>query len=186
MKKLGLFILCVLALAFIVSTGTRSRSSTGTASAATAVVPSTGWEYSTDKDRLTDSVFTTACLKSTNRIGFAFPYESPDGSFGQVCFRNKEGKLDGYFQVSKGQLMCNFLSCPMQTRFDDGAVQTRHGLASKAGSIDIAFFSDASAVLKQLEKSHRVRVAMNYYQSGQNTFDFSPQGLDESKLVASR
>lgn len=138
------------------------------------------WEYSSDKDTLTDKVSTTACLKSTNKVDFSFPYAG--GSTGSLCLRISKGVLDGYFEVDRGQLQCLVLGCTIHLRFDNGPVQSLHALSSRTGEATIAFLTNAPSVMRQLKKSHRVRLAADFYQAGEQTFEFDPDGFDEAKL----
>ena len=138
------------------------------------------WVYDDQKDDLTDKVDHVACLFSTNRVEFGRPYDG--GATGRLCFRRSGKKLDSYFAVDRGQMLCHYDGCTLHARFDDGPVQGHHSFGSRTGGSKILFPSNTATLLKQVRTAHRVRLATDFYQEGERTFEFEPAGLDESKL----
>ena len=144
------------------------------------VTPASAWAYSTYKDSFTDSVVTLACITSWNTVEFEFPYNG--GSSGRFCFRRRAGKLDSYFEVSKGQILCSYEGCNVQFRFDGGGVQSHPAAESRTHESNILFLTDPKALLPIFHRSKSVRIAAEFYQEGRQTFTFAIGGLDEKNL----
>ncbi len=134
------------------------------------------WKYFKNKNSLTDKIVYFACIDSKNKIRFDFPYNG--ASTGCLCFRNVDGLLDGYFTVDKGQILCPIDGCDLRIRFDDGAIQSKHVLTSSTYESNTVYFKDPSDLVRASRNSRRLRIATQFYQSGEVTFEFDPHGFD--------
>jgi hypothetical protein len=136
--------------------------------------PKTGWEYYSYTDDMTGKKINIATLRSENSVGFEFPYNKAGGSALTLNFRKRDGKLDAYFQIEKGQMMCGYSGCNFLLKIGEGAVQKWTGLRSSTGESDIMFVRDASQLAGIIKRGIPIKIGIDFYRSGSRTFLFNP------------
>ncbi|MCK5864701.1 hypothetical protein [Marinobacter adhaerens] len=137
--------------------------------------PETEWNYYSFTDDMTGEEVSVATLKSDNSVRFEFPYNKAGGSSLSLSFRKRNGKLDAYLRIERGQMMCGYSSCNFLLKIGEGSVQEWTGLRSSTGESDIMFVRDASQLSKIVEQGKPIKIGIDFYRSGSKTFQFSPR-----------
>lgn len=190
-KKMGvlswLFIIFViLPVAWQIGTGTDDHdnniaNSTSRSSAETVakvpkteaeIVPKSQWRQRSYVDQMTDQSVYVVSLRSKNSVDFRFPYKMPGGSHLHLNFRENAGNIDAYLRIDKGQMLCGVSDCTFSLRVGDGVVQTWTGLRSSTHDNDMMFVRDARQLEEIVKRSDKIRIGIEFYQSGTNAFDF--------------
>ena len=158
-------------------------SATAPAQHVTAQPRVVSWRYQTSKDPLTDKVTTVAVLSSRNVVRLGFPYGGP--VIGRITVRlDEDRKPEIVFQVNKGQFLCPADTCEMNTRIDDGPVESYGCEVAADGNSKTMFLGEyySSDLLPKLSSGKRLRIAADFYQDTSRTFEFLPAGLDLARL----
>lgn len=143
---------------------------------ASSPAPASLWDYSDTTDEMTNQTTRYACVKSTNKLYFDFPYSG--GSASQMCFRRKGNHLDAYIQIQKGQFMCRSDDCVTTVKFDDGPLRTFGMSEADSGNSNILFFNSEPSLLASMRKSKHVKVQAKFYKEGRQVMEFDTGGLD--------
>lgn len=132
------------------------------------------WKFTTDTDRMTSKVTSTAQLSSENSLDLSFPYKGRN--MGRLTVRqHPRYGLQVILDVEKGQVLCNsFNGCPVLIRFDDKPPHTFNGGESADNNPTIVFILDAKAFIAQASKAHQILVQVNFFQNGAQTLEFRP------------
>jgi len=140
--------------------------------------PASDWRIDEQTDPLTDETVKTACATSSNQVHLSPPY-GPRGA--RLCIRQhpKFGR-DVYLMLDgSGQILCrSYDNCTLPIRFDDGAVQSFSGEEPSDNSSEIVFISNYGRFVTTAKSASRIRVQLEFYQSGAQTFDFPARGLE--------
>lgn len=143
-----------------------------------APVVRSDWRVDERTDPLTDETIKTACVTSQNQVYLSPPY-GPRGA--QLCIRQhpKFGR-DVYLTLDgSGQILCNSYSgCTIQIRFDDKAVQSFSGEEPSDNSSEMIFVANDTRFISAARSASRIRVQVEFYQNGIQTFDFPAKGLE--------
>ena len=144
----------------------------------TPVAPASDWKVTERTDAMTDQTIKTACATSSNRVYLDSPY-GPRGA--QLCVRqHPEFGRDIYLSLDgSGQILCrSYDGCTVQVRFDDGDVQAFSANGPSDNSTETVFFANESRFITSAKAASRVRVQLEFYQNGSQTFDFPAKGLE--------
>jgi hypothetical protein len=148
------------------------------ASAPAPAAPPTDWRVSERTDPMTDETIKTACATSSNSVYLDAPY-GPRGA--QLCVRQhpKFGR-DVYLSLDgSGQILCrSYDGCSVGVRFDDGSVQSFSANGPSDNSTETIFISNESRFITAAKAASRIRVQLEFYQNGAQTFDFPAKGLE--------
>jgi RNA polymerase subunit RPABC4/transcription elongation factor Spt4 len=134
------------------------------------------WGESSYTDDMTDEAVKVFSLKSKTSVNFEFPYKKAGGSYLNLYIRKGEKTFDAFLQVDKGQMLCGHSNCGFIMRVNNGKAQNWTGLKSSTGEADLMFIRDAKAFEKIAKAGGTVRIGMDFYHSGQQTFDFDLAG----------
>jgi hypothetical protein len=162
----------------LVSCGTTDSSTTSVPKSDAEMITAgeNHWEYSISEDKMSSSQTKVAYLISSNLLEFGFPYDG--GSYGQLSIRRKDGQVDIYLKISKGQFMTNITEgVPVRLRFDNQKAITCTGSMPDDYSSDFMFLSPTKTILKKLKKSKKLYLEAGYYQSGNQILEFDVSGL---------
>ena len=142
------------------------------------VAPASDWRIVERPDPLTDETIKTACTTSSNQVQLSAPY-GPRGA--RLCIRQhpKFGR-DVYVTLDgSGQILCHsYRDCTVQIRFDDRPVQAFSGGEPSDNSSESIFIVNTARFVTAAKAASRIRVQLEFYQNGMQTFDFPAQGLE--------
>jgi len=140
--------------------------------------PASDWRINEQTDPLTDQTIKTACATSSNQVYLSPPY-GPRGA--RLCIRQhpKFGR-DAYLTLDgSGQILCrSYDGCTIQIRFDDGPVQAFSANAPSDNSSETIFVANDGRFITAAKAASRIRVQLEFYQNGNQTFDFPAKGLE--------
>lgn len=133
------------------------------------------WHVNTTTDSMTDKSVVVANVRSQNDVVFDFPYEG--GSFLVMNIRKRDGKMDVYFKISKGQFVCNEYQGTnnVMIRFDDNEAKNYTTVESSTHDSDILFIKNQSAIKEIYNKclsATTIKVKVNFYSEGSRIFEF--------------
>jgi hypothetical protein len=127
---------------------------------------------------MTDQTVKTACVTSSNEVHLSSPY-GPRSA--QLCIRqHPEFGRDVYLSLNgSGQILCrSYDNCTIPIRFDDGAVQRFTGNEPSDNSSETVFVANEGRFITSAKSASRIRVQLEFYQNGNQTFDFPAKGLE--------
>lgn len=146
--------------------------------AAEPAPPASDWRVDERTDSMTDAKIKTACATSSNQVYLDSPY-GPRGA--QLCIRqHPEFGRDVYLRLDgSGQILCrSYSDCSIPVRFDDGDVQRFSGTEPSDNSSETVFFTNEGRFITSAKAASRIRVQLEFYQNGSQTFDFPAKGLE--------
>ncbi len=146
----------------------------------TPAEPPSPWNYSEAKDPMSDHIDHTACVTSTNQVQLSWPY-SPVTA--QMCVRQTQRwGMDIYIALNgDGQMLCtSYDGCRVNVRFDEAEARPVRATGADDNSSNIIFISDGStsSFLQRLKAASTTKVAINYYQAGNQVLEFPTAGLE--------
>src|SRR5690606_11330150 len=126
----------------------------------------------------TDKTIKTACATSSNQVYLSSPY-GPRGA--RLCIRQhpKFGR-DVYLTLDgSGHILCrSYDGCTIQIRFDDGPVQAFSANEPSDNSSETIFVANDGRFITAAKAASRIRAQLEFYQNGNQTFDFPAKGLE--------
>ena len=134
------------------------------------------WSESSYTDDMTDEVVKVYKIKSKNAVSFGFPYNQSGGSYLSLTLRKGPKFIDAYFKIDKGQMICGYSDCGFLMRVNGGKPQSWTGLNSSTGNSDLMFIRDARAIEKIIMAGGTIRIGIDFYHAGQQSFDFDLAG----------
>lgn len=140
--------------------------------------PASDWRMTERTDPMTDQTVKTACVTSNNEVYLSPPY-GPRSA--QLCIRqHPEFGRDVYLSLNgSGQILCrSYDNCTIPIRFDEGAVQRFTGNEPSDNSSETVFVANDGRFITAAKAASRIRVQLEFYQNGNQTFDFPAKGLE--------
>ena len=134
------------------------------------------WSESSYTDDMTDEVVKVYKIRSKKSVSFGFPYNQSGGSYLSLHLRKGSKSLDAYFKIDKGQMICGYSDCGFLMRVNGGKPQRWTGLNSSTGNSDLMFIRDAKSIEKTIKAGGTIRVGIDFFQAGQQSFDFDLAG----------
>lgn len=133
------------------------------------------WHVNTSTDAMTDKSINVATLISQNEVLFDFPYDG--GSRMVMNIREKDGKLDIYFKITKGQFVCSEYQGTnnVTIRFGDAEAKQYTTSESATNDSDILFIKNTSAAKEIYNKcltETEFKVKANFFSEGSRVFNF--------------
>ncbi len=126
-----------------------------------------------------------ASVTSLNFASFSAPYQGPQHARLVLRTHPRWGKAV-IFSIEKGQLLCSsYDGCSVLVRFDDGKAQTYSAQEPADNSTETLFISNYARFLAGLQKAKRVKLSVNVYQEGSQTFDFDVSGFSTAEYRSS-
>jgi hypothetical protein len=177
---LGFIVLCV--IVGIIGSQLGERTKTDTAERAVAgparKTPDTssGWQYSTQLDKINNKTSIFNQLESNNSIEYGFPYGNQ-----KMTLTVRKAPSDGtsvYVSLRKGQLICDISrGCPVKARFDSLPPMTFTGRTPSDYSSDTLFLFPEEKFIANLRKSKNTVIEVVFYQHGAVQYEFSTDGF---------
>jgi hypothetical protein len=135
------------------------------------------WHYSQDTDKMDSSLTQLANIISENSLALGFPYAGENRGHLGVRKEKKSG-LNVWFNIDKGQLICNsYDGCQIDVRFDDAPPIKFHGVGPADHSSNTVFLQPEGKFVELAKKAKQIRVAATIYQAGTQILEFSTEPL---------
>ena len=134
------------------------------------------WQYEESEDKMTSGKIYIASVQSPDTAYFDFPYNG--GSLFNLYIRNKEGKNDVLFTVSKGQIASSFNgSSSVRIRFDqEQPISVPYNLNADVDATTI-FLSSGKKIIEKLKTAKQVIIEVEFFQVGRKQITFNVAGL---------
>jgi hypothetical protein len=137
----------------------------------------TKWTYSDEKDKMSDGKVHIAQIDANENLEFKFPYDG--GSTPTLILRNKEGKREVIFTISKGQFLPNTMDDQtIRVRFDNDKSERYSYSDAADGSTETIFISNSKKFLSRIKKSKKTVIECQFYDEGSRTMEFVSAGLN--------
>lgn len=131
------------------------------------------WDFTIEKDELTDSKNIWASIISDNSVSQDFPYEGLTYAKITIRYMKKYG-YDAIISVNKGQIHGNRFNGNnyITARFDDGTPKKYYFNEAADGSSDMVFISSKSDFIKKCKQAKSIKLDLPLYQAGRPVFSF--------------
>lgn len=140
--------------------------------------PTTDWKIDERTDPMSDQIIKTACVTSSNQVYLSSPYGARGA---KLCIRQHPSfGRDVYLTLDgSGQILCrSYSNCTIPIRFDDKPVQSFSGGEPSDNSSETVFIVNDGRFITAAKAASRIRVQLEFYQNGAQTFDFPARGLE--------
>lgn len=141
----------------------------GTLSKSTKVV----WDFTIEKDEMTDTKNIWATIISDNSVSQNFPYEGL--TFAQITIRYmKKYGYDAIISITKGQIHGNKYNGNnyITARFDDGTLKKYYFNEAADGSSKMVFLRSKSDFIKKCKQAKSIKLDIPLFQAGRPVFSF--------------
>jgi hypothetical protein len=139
------------------------------------------WTYQEDSIGIDAIPVKLLILRSDQSIDLAFPYQGEN--YGHIVVRKiKEKRPEVIFTVDKGQFNNSYLGTKIKAKFDDKQSITFTGNPPSDHSSGVAFIKNPVSFIKSIQNSKKLRIGVEFFQQGEQYFDFELTGFDLSKL----
>ena len=133
------------------------------------------WNYSEQKDAMTDKTMYFAIASSINNLNFDFPYDG--GSTLYIQIRKKDGTNEVMLNISKGQFNSAYDNV-VSMKFDNGGI-TKYGFDEPSGgSSNLIFLHSPKSIIDKIKKAKHLKIEAPFYQAGRQVAEFNIGGLD--------
>lgn len=140
--------------------------------------PAADWKIEERTDPMSDQTIKTACVTSSNQVYLSSPYGARGA---KLCIRQHPSfGRDVYLTLDgSGQILCrSYSDCTIPIRFDDKPVQRFSGGEPSDNSSETVFITNDGRFITAAKTASRIRVQLEFYQNGAQTFDFPARGLE--------
>lgn len=143
------------------------------------------WYYSNSKDELSSGTIYSASISSNNKVNLKFPYQGEQRASLQLRNHPRFGR-DVIFRLNKAQILCHsYSACNILVRFDgENAVNYRGGEPSDH-STNYVFINNYQKFISKLLRAEKVKIAVDLYQNGTQTFEFDTKDFDVEQYKSS-
>jgi len=83
--------------------------------------------------------------------------------------------------IDKGQFLCGVIECSILVRFDDGQPLTYRAVQPSDYGTTTLFIKNYDGFAARMLKAQRVKVQAEFYQEGNQTFEFDVSKFDVKK-----
>ena len=137
------------------------------------------WDVSDIRDEMRGTTTHLACVTATDsdhlRIGR-----------GQICIRQRDGeRMEAFFVVGEGQVLCGYSGCTVAVRFDDDAVRDFRGSGPSTGYHSV-FITDADGFVRRMLSASHLTIEIEFYDAGRRQIQFENVGGLVWELPATR
>lgn len=131
------------------------------------------WDFTFDKDQLTDSKNIWASITSDNYITQEFPYNGQTRAIITVRYMKKYG-FDVIIQISQGQMNGTqyYGTDYITARFDNGSAKKYYFNESADGDSKVVFLRKSSEFIKNCKSAKDIVIDLPLYQGGRPVFNF--------------
>lgn len=134
--------------------------------------PVSNWQKGSVKDEMTDKERPYAAITSLNGAAFNFPYHVEGGSKATIVIRRDIKNKVAYVMVEKGQMICSYDGCTVQTKSESGVIKNWRASEAAPGVHNAIFISDSEGFENYIKKSKKIRIGVEFYEYGIKSFDF--------------
>ncbi len=131
------------------------------------------WNFTIEKDQMTDTKNIWATIISDNSISQNFPYEG--STFAKITIRYmKKYGYDAIISITKGQIHGNRYNGDnyITARFDDGTPKKYYFSEAADGSSEMVFINSKSDFIKKCKQAKSIKLDIPLYQAGRPVFSF--------------
>lgn len=145
-----------------------------------------GWQYSTEKDSMTDENVSYAWLASENDEKVGSIFQSNQKMYLSMKTLEGKGTAVGISFSLEGEdkdpvyYMCKFQvgsPCSVLVRFDNEPAEEMIVNPPPTGGDEIMFFYESGRMYQKLKKSKELRIRASIFNSGEVTYKFNTAGL---------
>ncbi len=131
------------------------------------------WDFTFEKDQLTDSKNIWASITSDNYITQEFPYNGQTRAIITVRYMKKYG-FDVIIQISQGQMNGRqyYGTDYITARFDNGSAKKYYFNESADGDSKVVFLRKSSEFIKNCKSAKDIVIDLPLYQGGRPVFNF--------------
>lgn len=131
------------------------------------------WNFTIEKDPMTDTKNIWATIRSDNYISQDFPYEGSTYASITVRYMKKYG-YDVVIQISKGQINGRNYSGTdyITARFDEGSSKKYYFNEAADGSSEVVFLRNQSDFIKRCKGAKDIKIDIPIYKGGRPVFSF--------------
>lgn len=131
------------------------------------------WDFTFEKDQLTDSKNIWASITSDNYITQEFPYNGQTRAIITVRYMKKYG-FDVIIQISQGQMNGTqyYGTDYITARFDNGSAKKYYFNESADGDSKVVFLRKSSEFIKNCKSAKDIVIDLPLYQGGRPVFNF--------------
>lgn len=131
------------------------------------------WDFTIEKDEMTDTKNIWASIISDNSVSQHFPYEGL--TFAKITIRYmKKYGYDAIISITKGQIHGNRYNGNnyITARFDDGTPKKYYFNEAADGSSEMVFLSSKSDFIKKCKQAKSIKLDIPLFQAGRPVFSF--------------
>ena len=131
------------------------------------------WDFTIEKDEMTDTKNIWATIISENFVSQNFPYEGLTYAKITIRYMKKYG-YDAIISITKGQIHGsryngnNYITA----RFDDGTPKRYYFNEAADGSSEMVFISSKSDFIKKCKQAKSIKLDIPLFQAGRPVFSF--------------
>lgn len=131
------------------------------------------WDFSIEKDEMTDTKNIWAKIISDNHISQSFPYEGYTYATITIRYMKKYG-YDAIISISKGQIHGSRYNGDnyITARFDEGTPKKYTFNEAADGSSEMVFLVGKSDFIKRCKQAKDIKIEVPLYQAGRPIFSF--------------
>lgn len=131
------------------------------------------WDFSIEKDEMTDTKNIWAKIVSDNHISQSFPYEGYTYATITIRYMKKYG-YDAIISISKGQIHGSRYNGDnyITARFDEGTPKKYTFTEAADGSSEMVFLVGKSDFIKRCKQAKDIKIEVPLYQAGRPIFTF--------------
>lgn len=131
------------------------------------------WNFSIEKDEMTDTKNIWAKIISDNHISQSFPYEGYTYATITIRYMKKYG-YDAIISISKGQIHGSRYNGDnyITARFDEGTPKKYTFTEAADGSSEMVFLVGKSDFIKRCKQAKDIKIEVPLYQAGRPIFTF--------------
>ena len=136
------------------------------------------WVYEEATDKMGGGTSKSASIGSINTFNLEFPYQGEQRATLTIRKHPRYGK-DVILSIERGQFVCNTFDCRIDISFDGGKPILAGGNEPSDHSTTAVFIHGRSfdSLSRQIKKSKRMSIGMNFFQQGTRVFEFDVEGL---------
>ena len=145
-------------------------------------VPSTNWIYSAQDEDMGRGVIRYATIVSETTVDFDFPYNGEQHAT-LTLRKHPEHGNDIIVSIERGQILVDmFGETRVPVRFDEKEIRKYAANPAADHSSEMVFLQGFDRFIDQVKKSKKLRIELQFFQEGSNTFEFDITGFDYAKF----
>ncbi|RVT78544.1 hypothetical protein EOD40_04735 [Flavobacterium sufflavum] len=134
------------------------------------------WQYDSSIDKMTSKTSKFATITSNESLDLDFPYDGVNWAY--LTLRKKNGTLNIYLKIDKGQIHGGYENNYIEVRFDEDKPITFSYSEPEDNSSDLIFIDNETKFLSKLKKSKKTLIGIPLYQNGTQILEFNTENLE--------